>query len=138
MDTSGGAAGTVVPKMRVKRKAVVKSSGLSTAEKLNRIFQGRSVIKRWLSERAMQPDGGIHSLSTASDEQLDCILAFQKQMILQLKAEKEAKKPPGVGANGNTSMSRSAAVVGTNAHLHAGTHPCEQGQPVNGGVVTGI
>lgn len=136
MATSGGAAGTVVPKMRVKRKAVVKSSGLSTAEKLNRIFQGRSVIQRWLSDFA--PDGGIHSLSTASDEQLDCILAFQKQMILQLKAEKEAKKPPGVGANRNTSMSRSAALVGTNAHFHAGTNPCEQAEPVKGKVVTGI
>ena len=138
MDTSGGAAGTVVPKMRVKRKAVVKSSGLSTARKAQSDLSGSVVIKRWLSERAMQPDGGIHSLSTASDEQLDCILAFQKQMILQLKAEKEAKKPSGVAANGNTSMSRSAALVGTNAHLHAGTHPCEQAEPVNGEVVTGI
>ena len=135
---SGGAAGAVVPKMRVKRKAGVISSGLSTAEKLNRIFQGRSVIERWLRERAMQPDSGIYPLSTASDEVLDRVLDFQKKMILQLKAEKEAEKPLGVGAHGNTSMSRCAALVGTNAHLHAGTHPCEQADPVNGGVVTGI
>ena len=106
MATGGVAAGaatavtstaTVVPAMRKKRKANVISSTLSTEEKLNRIRQGRSVLVRWLQDSAAQADGGMHLLSTASGEEVDRVLALQTQLIRQLKAEREARKQPGVG-----------------------------------------
>ncbi len=113
--TVAAVAVAAVPTMRVKRKAHVISSTVSTEEKLNRIQQGRSVLARWLQEGAAQPDGGMHLLSTASGEEVDRVLTLQTQFIHQLKAEREAQKPPGVSAKENTSMPRPAALLATNA-----------------------
>ena len=113
------AAAAAVPTMRVKRKATVPSSTVSTEEKLKRIRQGRSVLARWLQDGASQPDGGMLLLPTASGEEVDRVLALQTQLICQIKAEREAQKPPGPGAKGDTSTPRPAALLGTNADGHA-------------------
>lgn len=112
-------AAAAVPTMRVKRKANAISSTVSTEEKLKRIRQGRSVLARWLQDGASQPDGGMLLLPTASGEEVDRVLALQTQLICQLKAEREAQKPHGAGAKGDTSTPRPAALPGTNADGHA-------------------